>query len=182
MQRISLLVALVVTLGYSAVTAGPAFGQSSGTVGAKVAVLAGGACMTLSNTAIDYGSSLLATTTTERTVQGPGNPDFTATSCTIQPQNLLIRGTDATGGGATWALGSGSTCQAGPNQYGHLSHSSYWGYQWLTTTDQVTGHLGAQGQGADNVHFNTALYMACEGSGGVGQVMTTDILLTVVPQ
>jgi hypothetical protein len=177
MRRSIVLGALVVSVAWLAVTAGPALGQSNGTVTATVQVQAA-ACITISPTSFTYAPAQLSTTAGLVTTT-PNSTKPTVTSCSTATQNYLARGGTATGGGgASWQLANSVDCGVPDiDKYRHEIKPETSAYFPLSTTDQ-TWESGVV-QSATRL-VDTRLTMPCTGSSGVGTTMSMPIFVTAV--
>jgi hypothetical protein len=109
--------------------------------------------------------------------------------------NVLARGTNATGSGATWELTNRSSggpidsiCELGLDLF--RANLTLWNPQGggvgtpLTTEDGVL--LGLNGLdpfvlgSVSGQEFSADVELPCEGSSGIGQPMTMDVVLTAV--
>lgn len=170
------LAAITATVAAGLLAPLPAFGDDTGTVAATVTVAA--PCILLDIAQVDFGTRSFNTVSTNIFSQ---SPTLTATNCSGTDENILARGTDATSvGGATWTLYSAFTnpCNVGPDkyqlQYNNLGTGT--GYS-LTTSDQEV----ATGVGAGVGHtYRLTLLMPCTGSGGAGETMNLQTILTAI--
>ena len=162
----------------------PAFGGDSGT--ATLRVTAAAPCLTVGADTIDFGvrpfhSGSLAAN------GHPGTPTITVTNCSPLAANVYGRGTNATGGSATWELVTSYLCSSGDvNKYA----LSVWDGPFavaganataLTTTNQALFNDAGQraewpaGHSQDQL---AQLFMPCTGSDGVGEEMSMQIVYT----
>jgi hypothetical protein len=117
------------------------------------------------------------------------------TNCGSAAANVDARGTNATGGGATWELtnlSSGgsidSTCELGLDTFradvtlwnpagGGVGTPLTTGERPLLGLDGLNPVLLAPGAQQE---FSTDVELPCEGSSGIGQPMTMNVVLTAV--
>ncbi len=141
---------------------------SSDSVSARVDIAASAACIELSTSSIDFGSSTLGAEDLAAT------PTITVTNCSGVGETLYARGTDASGPSSAWSLvDSAATCATdlGLNSYRlglGLEDLSVVG---LSTLNKSLQSL-APGEDADQV---ARIWTACPGSTGAGVVMTMQI-------
>ena len=145
-------------------------------------------CITVSETSVSVTGT--ASTPSNRGVYGT-NPDrFTITNCGAAPVHLAARGTNATGAAGSWQLldqGTGSTCELGVNVFraslALLLPGGGVGIA-LTTDDRLL--VGADGttpftlDAAAAQDASPTIEMPCVDSVGLGEPMTTEIMLTAV--
>ena len=153
------------------VSASPAFGDSEGTVTARVTVAA--PCVQVIPESLDFGALGFSSAALE--VNSP-LLDLDARNCGTARQSLLARGTDAAGsGGATWALVGLNLCDT-PNRFSQIVLRNAQQFD-LTTLDQPIGTP----TGADEVAALLAgMKMPCAGSSGAGEVMSFSYVFTAV--
>lgn len=180
MRRLIGLATLVVAAAWLILSAGPTFGQSpNGTVTATVTANIG-PCISISPNSFTYTPATFSTTTTTVTTI-PNSAKPTVTNCSNQTENILARGSAATGATPNWTLQGGAlNCASSLNAYRHEIQRSGGGEIFaLTTTDQTweTSVPGTGGTGNTRL-LDTILTMPCTGSSGGGATMTVQILLT----
>ena len=164
---------IVGLLALGAVAGGtmPAFGGSAaGSVSAQVTVAS--PCLTVGTPSLDFGS--LGFSSTAAPV-GSGPLNVTITNCnSAVAEDIVARGTDATGGGARWTLTQPIACPAVDqyeedllqlDQTGRVSQR----FDLVSTADTpiATGVAGGAGP-----RLQARITMPCTGSSGGGQVMT----------
>lgn len=179
MRRSIVLGALLVSIAWLTATAGPALGQSAGTVTATVQVQAA-ACITINPSNFTYPPAGLSTAASPVTITA-NSVKPVVTSCSTGTQNLLAKGGAATGGGATWNLAGTYDCSAPQiDLYRHeirqLSTNSYIS---LSTADQTWEELVPS---SNSRTVDTRLTMPCTGSSGVGSTLSMPIVITAVVQ
>ena len=150
-----------------------------------------GTCLLLSEDSIDQSGP--ASTPSRRGFAGPG-VRITMTNCGDSAVEVDVRGTSATGAGATWQLtdaSSGgaldSTCELGPNLFRGVVTL------WLPGGGGIGPSLTTQGARLMNPDETPATFapavereitpqieLPCESSAGIGQPMTLDITLTAI--
>jgi spore coat protein U-like protein len=146
---------------------------SSDSVNAQVDIAASAACIELSTSSVDFGSSTLGAEDL------PATPTITVTNCSGVGETLYARGTDASGPSSAWSLvDSAATCATdlGLDNYRlglGLEDLSVVGLSTLNKTLQSL----APGEDADQV---ARIWTACPGSTGAGVVMTMQIHYLVV--
>lgn len=182
MKRILALVmgAMALVGGLGVLGAGPAFGDSTGTVTATVTVQ-GVPCVLLGTSNVNYGTLNFSSGTTSVTAV---SPQFSIQNCSTATETLLARGTDAhsTTTADTWALSTTfvpstvAPCSSLPlNTFRHVAAQPISpGIVPLTTTDVFYDSLAAGQTG----NATTVITMPCQGSVGAGQTMTTDVIIT----
>jgi hypothetical protein len=149
-----------------------AFGADTGTVDAKVTVAA--PCITVSTLTLDFGALPLS---------GLGNKAVGYTNCGSVDEKIFGKGSDASGGSASWTLSSafvgGASCGSGSptNQYSLTSYIGNTGspYTVLNKTDQLLETVTA---GATGTRDRVAISMPCSGSSGAGETMTFTLTFT----
>jgi hypothetical protein len=163
--------------------AGGGGGSSAGNLTTAVNVLQPEApCLLLSTSQVNYGtlpfSSPLATST--------GNANVTVSSCSTQPEDILVKGTDAVSSTspASWDLtaipGSGNMCNApadGVNEYGQRV-SGGGGNSISLSLDNQTYFSGLAASA--DVNAQLQIFMPCSGSNGAGETMSAVITFTAV--
>lgn len=119
-------------------------------------------------------------------------PDrLTVTNCGGDATRIAVRGTDASGAGATWTLTDASSggpidsrCELGPNLF--RATVTLWLGTGVGTplTTQDTPLQGATEPftlaAAASQEFSPEIELPCEDSDGLGQPMSMDITLTAV--
>ena len=154
----------------------PTAAPDTGVVDADVTVPTSAACIELSTTSVTFGTQRLGG---ENLL---GSPEIEVTNCSGSDQDLLARGTDATGGGATWHLvNNAATCDAGT-----LATDDYHLKLRFSAAQDVVVPLSANNAplqqalgGGDTTFFEPLLDMPCPGSSGSGQTMGMQIVFVV---
>lgn len=145
-------------------------GTPSGTVDATVTMRTSQACLELSTATIDFGTRSFGD------VAIPATPDITVTNCSGNPEDVLARGTDATGAGpTTWTLNDAGTCEGGTlptDNYSLLVAPS--GAPAATRLSTSNKMLETLSSGEANVHV-AQIDTPCPGSDGAGVVMSMQI-------
>jgi hypothetical protein len=179
MRRFATLGALAFGVVWTVLVAGPTFSQTpDGTVTATVNVNIG-PCISVAPTSFVYApagfSSSQPVTTT------PSGTKPIVTNCSNQAENILARGSAATGpGGAAWELQGGVLqCSSGPDKYRHEIHQLGGSTMPLTLVNQ-TWEGSVPATGSDTRVLDGILTMPCTGSTGGGQTMSMSIFLTAV--
>jgi hypothetical protein len=175
MRRALILCVVAALLGAAALAAasGPAFSSDNGSVVATVNVAPPPApCITLSTTAVDFGTLSFADPAAASTPLVTASPAVHVTSCSTADEKLMLAASDATTtSGGTWhdaAAYYPNTCSAGPNAYEPQWSSPTRGGLLYNTPTQITPTLLAA-QGFD-VRF--LMRMPCRGSAGAGETAT----------
>jgi hypothetical protein len=151
----------------------------------------GAPCLLLSETAVSVNGPL--STPSDRRFAAIER--LTMANCGGADVNVLARGTNATGSGATWELTNRSSggpidsiCELGLDLF--RANLTLWNPQGggvgtpLTTEDGVL--LGLNGLdpfvlgSVSGQEFSADVELPCEGSSGIGQPMTMDVVLTAV--
>ena len=160
----------LLAFGASAV---PVFGAGNGSVNAQVTAAAAAApCITVPSATVDFGTQPFNAAGNTNAAQAAS---IMVTSCGTAGQNLLARGTDATGTGASWTLTTAAMCPATPvlDQYNlGLSPGGS-----LATTDSVVRLMMGPGE---PVTFSPTITMPCAGSSGAGQTMSMSYVFTAI--
>lgn len=142
---------------------------TSESVTAVVDIAASAACIELSTSAINFGSTTLGAESV------PANPTITVTNCSGGSETLYARGSDASGPNSVWSLvDTSSTCATdlGLDRYRMaLATEAAPDGVSLSTLNKALQSL-ASGEDMDQV---AAIWTACPGSSGAGVVMTMQI-------
>jgi hypothetical protein len=187
MRRRTLIIgALAAAAALFALTALPAAANETGTVTAKVTVMA--PCVAVSviwpgGAPLDFGTRKFTTATQ------PGGVNLTApvriTNCAAGAEDILVRGTDAnsTSSTAHWELQATlATCSVGVDKYGldtqvrDTAGNTVAGKDHAVVTKQNTPLASAFEPGDRDADIG--LWMPCTGSGGAGETMSFDIVYT----
>jgi hypothetical protein len=150
-----------------------------------------GPCINLSETATSVSAPF--STALRREFAGPGDR-IELTNCGNVDVVLRVRGTDATGAAGTWALtdaSSGgpidSTCELGTDLYrGSLQIWNEQGgsNEGATLTTQGADVEGPAGRvvlpGTTAREMSIDVEMPCQGSAGLGQPMSMDVVITAI--
>lgn len=173
---------LAIAGSYFVLSGVPAFSADSGTVNAQVTAME--ACITVSpTTTVNFGTQPLSSPSLTSIASGAA---LGFTNCSTAQESVFVRGTDATGSTATWALGAGG-CSPGTNNYGirfgDVVDGAYVEVLQLSTTNQ--GAPNASTPGAPNTYaagatrsYDPRLIMPCTGSNGTGQTMAMQFIFT----
>jgi hypothetical protein len=176
--RVAALGAIV--LAILAASAGPVFGDDTGTV--QATVTAATPCLLIQgSTSINFGTATFSTA-------GPqfGNalakPVGTSTlaNCTAAAELLFARATDATGSGnAAWSLQPNldNPCTAGTDKFSVMSGDGSFN-QFLSTTNGEFASISAAGTLGDTKPIGFSMFMPCSGSSGAGQTMSFAYIYT----
>jgi hypothetical protein len=146
---------------------------STDSVNARVDIAASAACIELSTSAVDFGSSTLGAEDL------PATPTITVTNCSGVGETLYARGTDAAGPSSAWSLvDSAATCASdlGLDNYRLALGLEDLSVVGLSTLNKTLQSLAA-GEASDQV---AKIWTACPGSTGAGVVMTMQIHYLVV--
>jgi hypothetical protein len=163
-------------LAILAASAGPVFGDDTGTVAAQVT--AATPCLLIQgSTSIDFGTATFSTPgpTGNALFKNPG--ESTLVNCTDAGESVFARATDAAGsGGAAWSLEPNLTnpCTAGPDTFSAMAADST-GAKFLTTANSTFRTLS----GGESRPIGFTMYMPCTGSSGAGQTMSFSYIYTV---
>jgi hypothetical protein len=200
MRGMATAAALALTATAFALSAVPALANESGTVDAQVAVAA--PCITLDKTSVDFGTAAFTTGSGAGANIKPPHPWPAFTNCSQSAEYVAMRGTSATGAGASWSLNglAGNPCTPGINVYAaDLTGYDGTGYQGSGGYPVARSQYGSGGLKTQNKLFydpgpapnkpllftagqrtslGIDLWMPCSGSDGAGQTMTFDIVLT----
>lgn len=169
LNRLAAAVALTTALASSPITA---LAADSGTVDAQVTVAT--PCIIVSPTAVDFGTLSFTTLA----VQGYSQRSIQLQNCGTSPEQVYVRGTDATLGGSTvWSLVAADPCSGGLNEYflRARDNSNTGPFVGLTTTDQALETVSA---GSNALTNELQLVMPCTGSDGAGQTVTFQAIFT----
>lgn len=164
--------------------ASPASAAESGTVTATVTSSV--ACITLDVTTTTFASKPFSTASADEVAVAPG---VAITNCGGSAENVLARGTDATGSAGTqgtvsWALndGSGNVCDLGIDRFkvrNALRDASSQGGElaslFLSTTNKALGPSQAAGE---TRRLSYDMHMPCSGSSGAGIAMQLQFVYT----
>jgi hypothetical protein len=165
------LTGFAVAVSYFAMSSLPAFSADAGTVNATVTV-AGGPCITVPTTTIDFKSLGFSSPTANVTAADT----LGYTSCSAAAQKVFARATDATGTAATWTLTTYKyPCTDGVNKYALDLYAGGIDRATLSATDQAIETLAPGVPGAVNL---LSLTMPCQGSTGGGQTMSFQVHFT----
>lgn len=180
-RSVVLFAGVVTAVAVFSATSTPAFSADNGTIDATVTP-ATTACLTVNPSSHDFGAKPFMQ---PGGVASNGDVLFTVTNCGTALQKLYGRGTDAhnAANSVTWTLQQGNPCGAGPNNYrlllDHAPEDAAWsGFAvLLTKTDQQL--LGGGGlPGTASIRINATVQMPCAGSGGAGQAMSFQYVIT----
>ncbi len=169
LNRLAVAVALATVWASSAI---PVLAADSGTVDAQVTVAT--PCIIVSPTTVDFGTLPFTTLA----IQGYGARSIQLQNCGTGPEQMYVRGTDATFGSSTvWTLVAADPCSGGLNEYflRARDNSNTGPFVGLTTTDQVLETVSA---GSNALTNEIQLVMPCTGSDGVGQTVTFQAIFT----
>jgi hypothetical protein len=148
----------------------------SGVVDADVTVPTSAACIELSTTSVSFGTQLLGG---ENLV---ASPQIEVTNCSGGDQDLLARGTNAAGAGATWQLVNDTgSCGAGTlatDDY-HLKLRFSAAPDVVIPLSTNNAPLQEELAGGDTTFFEPLIDMPCPGSSGSGQTMGMQIVFVV---
>ena len=151
-----------------------------------------GPCITISETAVSVSGP--PSTASTRGFAGP-LPRLTMTNCGDSATSIDVRGTHATGSGATWELTNASsggavdsTCELGTDLYRAdvtvwLSGGGGIGTPLTTSARPLLGPDGTtplEIDPADSREISPQIELPCEGSAGLQQPMTMNVVLTAV--
>lgn len=168
--------AMVLAGGSLALTAGPSFSDDTATITVSVQSQAAAApCLTVDVATLDFG--------TGHAFSAPGDasrsiipaPAMTAENCSTEAIDLLMRGTDFTNAGlsVTWQLTEElDVCDPGVNNMG----LNVGGFELSSSVDDNVQTLPP----GDLYNNGATLTLPCEGSGGAGELMTGELILTAV--
>jgi hypothetical protein len=134
-------------------------------------------CILVGASTLDFGELPFSTPS----AISSGSVDVDVTSCSTGTTDILARGTDASGDGApaaAWLLSDigGNPCTQGADLYGVALASAGGSALQLGTSNGFMASVAA----SDTLATNVRLEMACEGSGGAGQTMSSQVFLTAV--
>jgi hypothetical protein len=180
--RVVLLATLGIAtaLGASGTPAFTATPSNSGSVVGNVTAVGGGACLQLTNTAVDFGTLPFSTPTQLSSAQG--NPTPTFQNCGNLNESISIAGSDASGVNPAWQLSSkfaGNPCidvtgAAQINVYGLAFDAPPVGRVQIT---KIATPIATYGAGI-TTPLALELEMPCVGSSGDGQVASFSVNLT----
>jgi fibronectin-binding autotransporter adhesin len=128
------------------------------------------ACITVSPAAtIDFGTGMLSKP--GAVVSLAGNQSITVTNCGTQTEAIVVRGTSAGASGTTWDLTEGDPCAAGPGKFGLALSIGELSLR-VGTANKTVGTL----EPGQTVTRKPRILMACSGSSGAGQTLTTQLI------
>jgi hypothetical protein len=131
--------------------------------------------LTVSPTTIDYGVVPFETSRPS-TASADGNISFLITNTGNVSETFNVRGTSATGTGATWTLVPGAfSCPNSLNTFRHSVTPAGGSQIFLTTANQA---LATSITPAGTKSFTSEIYMPCFGSDGATTLMTTNIVVS----
>jgi len=184
-RRRSVLLAAVALAAAMIGTGTPVAAQDSGTVGATLTVADASACLTVTQTAVSYLTTL-DFSQPGSDAAAKSNPLYAIDNCGSVGIDISVRGTDATAADpavATWALTGDptftSTCTT-LDVYAvdvEADGGTFGLFGMLTTTDQVALTLPG---GATATNVGHDLWMPCQGSSGASETMSFDVIYTAV--
>lgn len=169
LKRLAAAVALTTAWAGLPITA---LSAESGTVDAQVIVAT--PCIIVSPTALDFGTLSFTTIA----VQGYSPRAIQLQNCGNSPEQMYVRGTDATVAGTTvWSLVPADPCSGGLNEYflRARDNSNTGPFVGLDKTDQFLETVGAGSIGLTN---ELQLVMPCTGSDGAGQTVNFQAVFT----
>jgi len=175
MRRTLVLVGLGLLLSLLGLSSLPAFGQSAEvTVSATLRIAS--SCLSVSPTAVDFGTLELTQPAAARSAATQGaTATVTVRNCSSQPETILVRGRAVTAPGVAWshAPPAADVCAA-PNLFSQGVRDGAAGEKRLTVNDQILKSLppGA----AEPVTLT--LVPPCSGSTGSGQAITVVYIFT----
>jgi hypothetical protein len=134
-------------------------------------------CLLVGAPTLDFGELPLSTPS----AMSSGSMDVDVTSCSTGSTDILARGTDASGDGippATWLLSSvgENPCTQGADLLGVVLAPAGGSALQLATSNEFMASVVA----SETLGTNVTLEMACEGSEGAGQTMSSQVFLTAV--
>jgi hypothetical protein len=194
-----LISVLLLTGAAIAVSVVPAFGAGSGSVDMKVTVAS--PCLTVGPaTPVDFGNQSFSTPSAQQTATSNA---ISFANCASVPENVTVRGTDATGPSAVWTLVDSPPSQFDPTVGGQVINECLnapppdkysvrveVAVGTETAVQGFNGHLSkldtflrtvsgvASFQGATTYPTVTKLLMPCTGSSGAGQAMSFQAVYT----
>jgi hypothetical protein len=182
MLRLATLGALTFGVVWTVLVAGPTFSQTpDGTVTATVQVNIG-PCISIDPTSFTYAPAGFSSGGTNTTTV-PNTTKPVVTNCSNQTENILARGSNASGTGALWTLTGASINCSNPTQntFRHeVKQSSTGDYMALTSSNQTWEASVPTTAGDKTRTLDGRLTMPCTGSTGGGVTMTMSIFLTAV--
>lgn len=169
MRRLTIVAIATAAL---AVSAAPAFGDSSGSVGMSIEVAA--PCLTVSPATVTFPSSPFSTsTTTSASVMA--SPRHSVTNCSAAKESIYAKGSNAAGsGGASWALASSTGVDTYVVQLATSTPEG--GHQKVNLT--LTDQLVTQVSPALSLSVDAFLGMPTVESSGAGQTMSMSVTYT----
>lgn len=183
-MRLAFLTAVLAGTAFAA-GAVPAFTADSGSVVGTVRVPTPPApCITLSGTAVDFGTLPFSDPAAVSTPNVDGSPSLALASCATAPEIVSLAATDATtASGATWAVADAvrqNTCQAGLNVYmpNYRTSGPFLGAGQLYRDVRRSLPVFAPGGGTTLTY---QIQMPCRGSAGAGgsATMTFSLLALI---
>lgn len=174
MRRALGITAVTSILAAYVAAAGPAFGADSGSV--ALTVTAATPCITVAPTApVDLGTARFSTTTNPASLQSSSPISFR--NCGTTNVDVFMRGTDATGPTAVWALQDNESCSAGPNNYFLAVGATF-----FVSKANRPAPKNAAGENTyspdESMEYTPLLQMPCTGSDGAGEQMSLEIVFT----
>jgi hypothetical protein len=179
MRRLLILGGIAVAVVLFVGSALPAFSDDTGTVNATVT--AGAACITLSQTTVNFGSLNFSTSAGNNAA---GQLAGSITNCGQSTESILARGTDATNTTTTWSLvdATGLPTPVNPcdlsspntNKYFLFTFPGALSTVFLTTTNKAFNTMAA---GANSA-LTVGVVMPCTGSSGAGQTLNFSYIYT----
>ena len=174
MKITSALAGIAVAIAYFVLSASPLLGDDTGTINAQVKV--GAPCLTLSTTAVDFGTIRFATNDPSAT-SGNSSPMYTVTNCGAASETLYVKGTDATSttSSVKWSLVDNiGPCAKGPNYFGLRAVEQFVGGGYVDLSTSAQALPTVMPGGATRSHY-IGFSWPCVGSGGAGETMTFQI-------
>ena len=159
--------------GLWAASAAPLYAADNGAVDVQVTVAT--PCIIVSPASLDYGTLAFG---------GSGSTGISYTNCGPANERVFVKGTDATGTSASWALNpsflGGASCGDGGGitdayRLQILSSSDSFAPLALNETEQFLETVPASTAGLGDY---LDLTMPCTGSGGAGETMTFQVIFT----
>jgi hypothetical protein len=170
-RRIAVAASLALATTAFAVSAVPAFGDSTGSVAMSIEVAA--PCLTISPASVTFPSKPF-TTSPSTPVRALSTQQHSVTNCSGGSEQIFARGSNATGtSGASWALGS----SVGVDNYA-LAIEAQGGLGHATVQLSLADQLVKSVDGGASLAVDAYLYMPTAESSGAGQTMAMSVTYT----
>jgi hypothetical protein len=151
----------------------PVFSADSGSVAATVT--AATPCITVTPASIGFGTAGFSSSAAATVVDASGTMSFT--NCSSARQRVFGRGSDATGGGATWDLMTAASptnpCTVGPNVF---QQATFRDAAEVVLTDANTNLIDIDA--GTSFTLGGRIRMPCAASSGAGNTMSFSFVYT----